>query len=305
MKNERKTEIKVGLTVIVSIILLLWIIGWAKNFSFGSERQFIDVSFATISGLEIGDQVTINGVRSGFVEDISVRKTDVLVTLSMDADVELYKDATFKIAMLDLMGGKKVEISPGASEQGINWQNTQKGEFLADIPEVMAFVGALSIELPEIIDQLKLTLHNLNQYLADDTLSMNIKQSTENLALLTQNLNILINRNDENITKLIDNSVNLTSEVNQLIDQNKNTLTESLEAFSTILTDTKSLLEKSNNLFDETLAKENNIGKLLYDDSLYTKFTKVLGSADTLTTIILEQLKKEGLNVKANIDLSL
>ena len=32
MKNERKTEIRVGLTVLVGILVFIWILGWAKNF---------------------------------------------------------------------------------------------------------------------------------------------------------------------------------------------------------------------------------------------------------------------------------
>jgi len=34
MNAQRKTEIKVGITAIVGIVLLVWIIGWAKNVSF-------------------------------------------------------------------------------------------------------------------------------------------------------------------------------------------------------------------------------------------------------------------------------
>jgi len=63
MKNERKTEIRVGITVIVGLLVLLWIFGWTKNFSLSSNSYLINVRFDNVSGLEIGDQVTVNGMR--------------------------------------------------------------------------------------------------------------------------------------------------------------------------------------------------------------------------------------------------
>ena len=115
MKNERKTEIRVGLTVLVGILVFIWILGWAKNFSLQSNEQLIKVRFINVSGLEIGDQVTVNGMRKGYVKEMIVEPNNVVVELSIDNDIKLKEDASFAISMLDLMGGKKVEVFPGTS----------------------------------------------------------------------------------------------------------------------------------------------------------------------------------------------
>ncbi len=116
MKNERKTEIRVGLTVLVGILVFIWILGWAKNFSIKSNEHVVKVRFTNVSGLEIGDQVTVNGLRKGYVKEMIVEPNNVLVELAIENDVQLKADASFAISMLDLMGGKKVEVFPGSSQ---------------------------------------------------------------------------------------------------------------------------------------------------------------------------------------------
>ena len=112
MKDQRKTEIRVGITIVVGLLIFIWILGWAKNFSLNPSENYLNIKFNNASGLEIGDDVTVNGVRKGNVEDIKVEGQSVIVKISLDNDVNLKEDAKFGISMLDLMGGKKVEISP-------------------------------------------------------------------------------------------------------------------------------------------------------------------------------------------------
>jgi len=134
MKDQRKTELKVGIAVIVGLILFIWILTWAKNFSLSTTEKSILVSFKNVSGLEIGDEVSINGVKKGFVDDFKIEGDNVIVKLSLENDTPIKEDAVFRIAMLDLMGGKKVEISPGSSGKLLDYSQVQAGTFYADIP---------------------------------------------------------------------------------------------------------------------------------------------------------------------------
>ena len=65
MKEQKKTEIKVGITVLVGLFVLLWVLGWAKNFSFDSNEKRVSVEFETVAGLNVGDQVSIKGIKKG------------------------------------------------------------------------------------------------------------------------------------------------------------------------------------------------------------------------------------------------
>ena len=162
MKDQRKTEIRVGITVIVGLILFLWILGWAKNFSFVSNEKEITVVFKNVAGLEIGDNVTVNGVRKGYVKGMQIKNNQVFVLLSLDKDVNLSKDASFAVAMLDLMGGKRIEIQPGNSTEPFDYNTVHKGKFFADIPYVMSMVGNMQEDIAGSLKDIKVTLKSLN-----------------------------------------------------------------------------------------------------------------------------------------------
>ena len=301
MKDQRKTEIRVGITVIVGLIIFLWILGWAKNFSLTSNQINIHVKFNSVSGLEIGDYVAVNGVRKGFVKDFNIKGNSVIVNLSIDNDVKLKRDATFSISMLDLMGGKKVNINPGTSSEPLDYNEIQNGIFYADIPEVMSMLGAVEGDIPSIIKDIKITLNSLNNYLNDNTLNVDIKTSISNLSKASQKLNILIDENRESIKQLTQNTVKLTENANDFLNNNKTSLKSSVEKLGIVLSKTDSLLTNMNKISGEINNKQNNIGKILYDEKLYDNLSQSLTQLNELTKILIEQLKGKGVNVDAHV----
>ena len=301
MKDQRKTEIRVGITVIVGLIIFLWILGWAKNFSLTSNQINIHVKFNSVSGLEIGDYVAVNGVRKGFVKDFNIKGNSVIVNLSIDNDVKLKRDATFSISMLDLMGGKKVNINPGTSSEPLDYNEIQNGIFYADIPEVMSMLGAVEGGIPSIIKDIKITLNSLNNYLNDNTLNVDIKTSISNLSKASQKLNILIDENRESIKQLTQNTVKLTENANDFLNNNKTSLKSSVEKLGIVLSKTDSLLTNMNKISGEINNKQNNIGKILYDEKLYDNLSQSLTQLNELTKILIEQLKGKGVNVDAHV----
>jgi phospholipid/cholesterol/gamma-HCH transport system substrate-binding protein len=303
MKDQRKTEIKVGITVIVSLIIFLWILGWAKNFSFTSNEKTLEIEFKNASGLEVGDYVTVNGVRKGNVQDIEIKADDVLVKATISNEVNLRKDAKFYIAMVDMMGGKKIEINPGNSQSQLDYNKIQQGSFNADIPAVMSLVGSMQDDLISTLKDVKVTLSSLNNYLTDKKLNENVKMSLANLNKLTQKLNLMMDENRTNINKLTSNSVELTDEAKNFIKNNQNEITKSIQEASNVLRKTDSLMTKLNEFSNEVKDQKNNLGKLMYDKNLYTNLTQSIKQVDELTKLLLEQLKKEGLKVDAKINL--
>ncbi len=301
MKDQRKTEIRVGLTVVISILIFIWILGWAKNFSLSPSENYINIKFNNAAGLEIGDDVTVNGVRKGNVEDIKIDGQNVIVKISLDNDVQLKQDAIFGISMLDLMGGKKVDIKPGASSQKLDLNKTQQGTFYADIPEVMSLVGSMQNNITKAMNDVNVTLTSLNSYLTDQKLQSDIKHSMSNLNTLTSKINLMIDENRESVKKLTENTVDLTDEAKSFIQENKTNIKESLDKLSNVLSKTDSLLSKTNLLVDETKNQKNNLGKILYDESTYKNLSETLSQVNELTKILLKQIQDDGINVDAHI----
>lgn len=303
MKNERKTELKVGITVAFALIFFLWVFGWAKNYSLADSRQKVIVIFDNVAGLEVGDQATVNGVRKGFVESVDIEPKGVRVALSMDSDTKLQSDVKFEVTMLDLMGGKRVEITPGSSETKLDWSREQRGYFIADIPKVMGLVGDFSEEIPVIMRKVDSTLTSINALVSDMKMQASIKNSIQNLENLSIKLNTMITENREGIKVLVDNSVQLTSDARTLVNDNKQLVHTTLVEVNELLNTTNKVVKEIDGLIAETKSKNNSLGKVLYDDKLFKDLQETLDTVKELTRVLVDQLKGEGVNVKAQIDL--
>lgn len=301
MKDQRKTEIKVGLTVLAAILIFLWIFGWAKNISIRSTENIIKVSFQNVAGLEIGDPVTVNGFRKGYVNDMKVLPNEVIVEIALDNDVSLKKDARFSISMLDLMGGKKVEIYPGESSEVLDLTEIHHGIFLSDIPAVMSLLGSVQDDLVTVLKDVKVTLSSMNQYLTDEKFSSDIKQSLKNLNSLTAEINSLVQQNKNNIKVLTDNAILLTENSNQLIKTNEQNIHDLIKNMNEVANRSNQLLNDVSRLTNETLQQQNNLGKILYDEEMMKDIKSSLRQVNELTSILIEQLKGKGINVDANI----
>ena len=301
MKNEKKTEIRVGITVLVGVLLFLWILGWAKNFSLSSNEQIVNVKFSNVAGLEIGDPVTVNGLRKGYVKEMKVQPNCVLVKLSIDNDVQLKNNASFAISMLDLMGGKKIEVFPGEENQLFDPGKTAIGRFYADIPSVMSLFGSVQDDLVAVLKDVKVSLHSMNKYLTDEKLSKDIRTSLSNLNILTEKMNVILTENRNDIKSLTKNAVELTEESNELIRNNKENIKELFDNLKTVFSKSDTLLTELNSLTMETKDQQNNLGKILYDETLITDLKQTLKQVNELTSILIDQLKNDGVNVDANI----
>lgn len=301
MKDQRKTEIKVGITVVLGILIFVWVFGWAKNLTVGAERKEISVKFSSVAGLEIGDPVTINGVRKGYVDDITIQNDYVITKLNLEKDITLKADAKFSVMMLDLMGGKKIEVHPGITVDLIDYAKIQNGEFVGDIASAMAMLGTVQNDLVDVIKEVKISLNSVNKTLTDKQFNHDLKSSVSNLVQLTENLNSLIKTNSGEINKLLKNGNELANNVNDFIKSNKDTITQTLVAVQDVLKESKTLLGKVNTLIDQTNKSENNLGKILNDPELMTNVKEAINHVRELTRILVEQLKAKGIEVNAHI----
>jgi phospholipid/cholesterol/gamma-HCH transport system substrate-binding protein len=251
--------------------------------------------------LEIGDNATVNGVRKGIVEDFEIEGEYVIVSLSISNDVKLKKDASFAVSMLDLMGGKRIEIKPGISSEELDYNEVQNGIFYSDIPSVLSMLGSVQEDLFITIKDIRITLSSLNNYLTDKQLNNDIKSSMSNLNEVTGKLNLMINENRNNLKQLTSNSVELTEEAKKFIQDNKENIKSSVIDLKSLLEKTDTLLIKINNFADEITNKKNTLGKILYDEEVYQNLSQSLTQLNELTKIIIDQLKEDGFKVDANI----
>lgn len=303
MKDQRKTEIKVGVTVLLGLIILLWIYGWAKNWTVSSQRKEVSVEFSSVSGLEVGDAVTVNGVRKGYVDDIKISGDKVVTLLNIPSDIIIKEDAKFSVMMLDLMGGKKIEIKPGSSSNELDYKKLQQGSFEGDVASAMAMLGSVQNDLVDVIREVKVSITSLNKAITDEKFTSDLKTSVENLTKLTDNLNKLVVNNKDEISKLLKSGNELAKNVNSFLETNRDTITLTINSVHDVLKTSKEILSKVNDFMDKTNKNQNNFGKLLNDSGLMDDLKATIQQAKELTKIIIEQLKSKGFKVDADVSL--
>ena len=301
MKNQRATEVKVGITVLLGLIVFIWILGWTKNFTFSSSDNQVLVKFNNVSGLEIGNNVTVNGVKKGHVSDYYIEGSVVIVSLSVDNEVKLKKDAAFFLESTDLMGGRKIEIFPGASDEDLDYKGIHHGTYVTDIAGVIALFGDLQDKISIIANETANTLQSLNSFLDDKAFMQEVRNSVINLNRVTERLDYVLTENQQNIKEISENTKDITAETKMILRVNGSNIESTLKNLNTTVLKSDSLLTAINYLTKETMAGENNLGKILYNDSLYFNIVESIQSLKHLTKILIYQLETSGVNVDASI----
>ncbi len=295
--ENKKTEIKVGLTVLVGLITFLWILGWTKNLSLFNDKKILKVKFGRVAGLETGDPVMINGVKKGFIKDVSLSGDSVLTVITLDKDAKLFSDATFSIMMLDLMGGKKVEIYSGRSNIPLDLSKTYNGKFLGDISTAVAALSSLQSDITTIVKQLRVALNSLNGLMRGDSIKTKLMDALSNVNATAKSANEFIASNKNLLSNLIVNSNSLVLAIDSLLKQNGKGINSLVNNGNKFVLSSKKLVDSLNSFTSEIKNKKNNLGKIIYDKKYLTQLRETIKKLNKLTEILIKQLNNGGLNV--------
>ncbi|HOP50402.1 MAG TPA: MlaD family protein [Ignavibacteriales bacterium] len=301
MNELKKAEFKVGFVSIIAIAIFFSIMYWAKNLSLGDDKVELTILFDNVAGLEKGDAVSVNGVKKGKVVDIYLQNNKSLVKVVLQKPIDLRKDATFAITMIDLMGGKKIDISSGKSDIPLDYTQVQHGYFAGDIPFLVSEISKLSYKIPVILDEISLTLNSMNKIINDDELLPKLKETIKNVNELVDNVNGLVKDNKENIKIISQNTAEITQQTKDMINTNKDELKLTLSETKHLVTNLNELTRKVDTLLAQTQSKKNNLGKLLYDEKLIEQLNTSAKQLKEIMDLIQNQLQNEGVNVRAKI----
>lgn len=118
MANQTRTELTVGIFVLVGIICLGYLtIRLGKLDVFGNDGYIVYADFASVAGLKLGDPVEIAGVKVGKVETLSLADDRARLGIRIDLYVRLQDDAIASVRSRGLIGDKFVMVTPGASDK--------------------------------------------------------------------------------------------------------------------------------------------------------------------------------------------
>jgi phospholipid/cholesterol/gamma-HCH transport system substrate-binding protein len=290
MKNLFTTEFKVGLTIIVATLILIFGIIWGKEFRLRTNKYQLSLTFENVGGMVPGDPVMVNGVKEGKVLDIGWLNRHVLVEIEISDDVPLYEDATFTITSLELLAGMKIEVNPGLSDKKINLSRQPfKGKYGGQMVDVGLTLNDLARDVNALTLRLDTTIIMINQMLGNGTLQKDLSRTLTNLNQISsqmKNLPVDLNRSLTNFDDAVDDLSMVVKNNETGIHstlQNINAITSRLDTVSTSL---KTVMVKIEN-------QEGTLGKMVYDPALYNNLSKALVTIDSLA----RQIKDDGLDI--------
>lgn len=147
MKQNRKIEISVGITVFIGILILVLGIFWGKGTDWLSEKKVYCVEFENIYGLQQGDPVMVRGIQKGKIQKVMLHRNFVHVYFWLDPDIAIRSDYVIYVENKELMGGKQLTINPGIAEKILSQTDVLAGEPGGD---PVALIGRLSKTLSSV-----------------------------------------------------------------------------------------------------------------------------------------------------------
>ena len=285
MSNTKKLFI-IGLMFFVSVLIFIGGILFLQDISLKNSNYSFNVIFENVQGLYEGDDVKMLGKKIGKVTKTKIIQDKIQAELSIDNSFafKIPIDSKIEVKSEGFLGTKYISIDPGSSNDkfiavGETVLGTREYDFSEITPEIVPITQDIAI----FTRRLK-TLLGEDEKDKIRNIIKNIESLTNNIDEFSNISSDLISENDKNNLKDLINNFNLISEtlkkeldgdVVNIID-NLNSLSNSSPELKEVITNLNSItksLDKSsvsiNDMLTKIESKDNTLGKLIYNDSLY------------------------------------
>ena len=276
-----RKEIKIGLMGIVAIGLFIFGLNYLRGISMLESSRSYYVNFTNINGLPTSSPVFANGYKVGLVRDIQYNYKElgsVTVEVELDEEMRIPKGSKGEL-VTEMLGTVKMNLILNLESQSY----LQPGDTLDGFANngLMGVAETMVPKVEQLLPKMDSILSSLNRLLADPALTQtlhNAEQITANLNVTTHELNKLMKNELPTITG------NLTS-----ISENINTITTNLKEvdYASTMKRIDSTLANIQTLTNKLNSKDNTIGLLFNDPTLYQNLSATTANASSL----LEDLK--------------
>ncbi len=311
MMTDRKKEVRVGIVALLSLIVLIAGITIGKGLIVGVSQNTLLFTFPSSGGIEIGAPIFINGVKRGSVISIENVNGGVAIAGSIDDISDLHQDAQAKISMLEITGGKKIDITPGIASGNLDISKPIAGTISADATELISLVGDLGADASVIVKRLDSVLAQANSLLSDGIVVKQLRNTIKNADELMITLNALMGDNKENMRNLIKDLGALAKDAKSAVNNNEPKLRSILIKLDSLAGSGQRLMAKTDtalagvtdltvetkDMMKDIKTNGSFINKLLYDKTTSKSIDTTLQRVNDL----LLKIHEHGLN--ANIRL--
>lgn len=273
-------EFKIGVLAVVAVAGLILGFNWLKGSALFQHTKKIYARFDNVEGVEVSNQVLVNGLSIGSVTAITEADKDlaggIVLTITLKKDVHIPKNSVGFINS-SLLGSSTIVINRGTDTQylgdGDSLITKKKPNLISQVQE----------QVNPIIAQLGGTLQSLDSLIQavgtmfDPRLKNNFSSIIANLAGSTAQLQIMLNaqtgalaqslrnvntftanlaKNNDHITHTLENVETATSKLSQA------KIPETVESLRGTVTELNATLAKVN-------STNGSLGLLMNDKKLY------------------------------------
>jgi phospholipid/cholesterol/gamma-HCH transport system substrate-binding protein len=311
MNTDRSKEIKVGIVTLASVLLLIAGITIGKGLAAGVARNTVQFRFPSSGGIEIGSPLFINGVKRGAV--VSVRNDNGAVQISAGIDdfSDLHADASARIMMLELTGGKKIELNPGTAKAAFDPSKEIQGNLSADATELIALVGELGGDARTIVRRLDSLLTQANALLGDGQVVAKLRNTVNNADQMIYSLNTFVQGNKDDLRSLVQELNGLATDARKAVNVNEprvRSLITRLDSLAgagqhllarvdTAVAGANGMVGDIRGMVKDIQTNQSVVSRLLYDKSLSVK----LDSTVHILNDFLFKVHEHGLNTNVRL----
>ena len=276
-----RKEVKIGIIGITAIAMLFFGINYLKGVRMFHASSYYYVEYTDINGLSTSSPVFASGYKIGLVRDIEYNHANpghVVVEVELDNDMKIPTHSRGEL-VTDMLGNIKMNLILNLKSK----EYYQPGDTLSGIVNngLMGVAEGIMPKVEQLMPKMDSILHSLNQLLANPALSSTL----ENTEKLTASLNVTtrqLNQFMQNELPLLTNRMVTIAENVTVISENLKDIdyAGTIQKIDSTLYNVQTLTNKLNN-------KDNTIGLLLNDPTLYNNLSATTANAATL----LEDLK--------------
>lgn len=306
-QSSRSQEIRVGIITIAAVVALVGAIVWGKGIGFGVERRPIHMRFADATGLEVGSPVTLNGVRQGVVTALHTNPDFVIVDASVDTRVPLHSDATARLEMGELTGGKRIALLPGHADELLARDDVIQGTVGVDPATLLADVGRIGGDARTAILRLDTSLAAVNAIVTDRTFRARIDNTLINLESASGSARSLVVDNRVLFDRTLRNVDQAAAELRALVLRTSPAVDRTVGGADDAIADVRravvvadlalrsadTLLRRLDTIAVDLRQGGGTASMLLYD----TTFAHELRQTVNATRKLVEETRKKGFNL--------
>lgn len=313
MHGTRRQEIQVGLASLVAILLLLGGVLWGEGLfsAVANGENEVRFMFPSSGGIKPSNPVTYKGVTKGKVESVELKGDSVLVVATIEDISDLKSDVSARITMLEITGGKKLEIIPGESDQALERGQIIRGIATADLGQLIAEVGSISGDAKNLVLRLDTISASATELLRDGKFIDDLKYSVGEARVFVDNANAMLIENRSSLRNSLNNAETLTADLRSAIERNTPAVEMLLDSLNYTVSNANKmiygvegsvenadrLLVDLRSMLEDIKANESALNMLMYDK----EFAMKLDSAMTTFGDFIKLVEEHGVNVNLRL----